>query len=59
MYMVFQKELCNGVPNVTVWQVSRKRLHSPQSNIWNTIVKLPLKHPALPVKVTLNRNSPK
>jgi hypothetical protein len=26
-----------------------------QSNIWNTIVKI-LKHPALPVEITLNRN---
>jgi hypothetical protein len=24
---VFQKELCNGIPNVTLWRVLRKRLH--------------------------------
>jgi hypothetical protein len=24
---VFQKELYNGIPNVTVWRVLRKRLH--------------------------------
>jgi hypothetical protein len=26
-YRVFQKELWNGIPNVTVWRVLRKRLH--------------------------------
>jgi hypothetical protein len=26
-YMVFQKELYNSIPNVTVWRVLRKRLH--------------------------------
>jgi hypothetical protein len=31
--------------------------HSPQSNIWNTIVKLFLEHPALSWKATLNRNN--
>jgi hypothetical protein len=72
LYRVFQKELYSGIPNVTVWRVLRKRLHlepwiictplsvnvlhSPHSNIWNTIAKLFLKHPALPVEVTLNRN---
>jgi hypothetical protein len=35
------------------------RKHSPKSNIWNTIVKLFLKHPALPVEVTLNRKYPR
>jgi hypothetical protein len=25
-YMVFKKELYNGIPNVTVWRVLRKRL---------------------------------
>jgi hypothetical protein len=25
--MVFQKELHNGIPNVGVWRVLRKRLH--------------------------------
>jgi hypothetical protein len=24
---MFQKELCNGIPNVTVWRVLRKCLH--------------------------------
>jgi hypothetical protein len=28
-------------------------------NIWNTIVKLFLNHPALPVEVALNRNYPR
>jgi hypothetical protein len=27
LYRVFQKELYNGIPNVTVWRVLRKRLH--------------------------------
>jgi hypothetical protein len=27
LYRVLQKELCNGIPNVTVWRVLRKRLH--------------------------------
>jgi hypothetical protein len=27
MYRVFQKELYNGIANVTVWRVLRKRLH--------------------------------
>jgi hypothetical protein len=26
-YNVFQKELYNGIPNVSVWRVSRKPLH--------------------------------
>jgi hypothetical protein len=26
-YKVFQKELYNVIPNVTVWRVLRKRLH--------------------------------
>jgi hypothetical protein len=26
-YTVFEKELCNGIPNVTLWQVLRHRLH--------------------------------
>jgi hypothetical protein len=34
-----------------------KRL--PHSNIWNTILKLFFKHPALPFEVTLNRNYPR
>jgi hypothetical protein len=62
---MFQKEIYNGVPNVTVRRVLRKLLHlknyklsivqvvqqhSPHSNIWNTIV-LFLKHLALPVAI--------
>jgi hypothetical protein len=27
MYMVFQKELYHGIPNVTVWRVLQKLLH--------------------------------
>jgi hypothetical protein len=27
LYRVFQKEIYNGIPNVTVWRVSQKRLH--------------------------------
>jgi hypothetical protein len=27
LYKVLQKELCNGIPNVAVWQVLRKRLY--------------------------------
>jgi hypothetical protein len=27
IYRVFRKELCNDIPNVTVWPVLRKRLH--------------------------------
>jgi hypothetical protein len=27
LYMVFQKERYNGIRNVTVWRVLRKRLH--------------------------------
>jgi hypothetical protein len=30
--------------------------HSPHSSIWNTTVEFFLKHPALPVEVTLNSN---
>jgi hypothetical protein len=26
-YTVFHKELCNGIPNVTVWRVLAERLH--------------------------------
>jgi hypothetical protein len=37
----------------------RFRLHSPHSNIWNTIVKLFMKQLALPVEDTLNRNYPR
>jgi hypothetical protein len=32
---------------------------TPHSNIWNTIVKLFLKHFVLPVKIALNRNYPR
>jgi hypothetical protein len=45
--------------------VLQKRLHlkaykvSIVQHLWNTIVKLFLKHPALPVEVTLNRNYPR
>jgi hypothetical protein len=53
-----------------MWRVLRKPLHlkvyklyivqsveySPRSNIWNSILKLFLKHPALPVEITLIRN---
>jgi hypothetical protein len=28
LHKVFQKELYNGIRNVTVWQVLQKRLHS-------------------------------
>jgi hypothetical protein len=28
LYRVFQKELYHGMPNVTLWRVLRKRLHS-------------------------------
>jgi hypothetical protein len=28
LFRVFQKERYNGIPNVTVWRVLRKRLHS-------------------------------
>jgi hypothetical protein len=53
---VFQKELYNDIPNVAVWRALRKRwiVCKPHSNIYNTIVKLFLKHPALPVKAILN-----
>jgi hypothetical protein len=27
LYSVSQKELCNGIPNVSVWRVLRKSLH--------------------------------
>jgi hypothetical protein len=33
MYRVFQKELHNGIPNVTVWQVLRKRLRLKELSI--------------------------
>jgi hypothetical protein len=71
IYRAFQKELYNGISNVSVWRVLRKCLHlkayklfkrkplrnaCQQSNKWNTTEKLFLKHPALPVEVTLNRN---
>jgi hypothetical protein len=44
-YRVFQKELYNGIPNVTVWRVLRKRLErwivcTPLSgNFFVTLVK--------------------
>jgi hypothetical protein len=31
-YAVFQKELYNGIPNVTVWRVSRTRLDLKEYN---------------------------
>jgi hypothetical protein len=47
--MFKKKELYNGIPNVTVWQVLRKRLRvNPFLTLathWNTIVTLFLKHP--------------
>jgi hypothetical protein len=39
----FKKGLYSGIPNVTVWRVIRKRVHL-KAPIWNTIVKLFLKH---------------
>jgi hypothetical protein len=47
IYRVFKKWICNGISNVIL---------SPHSNVWNNIVKLFLKHPALPVEVILNHN---
>jgi hypothetical protein len=51
---VLQKELYNGISNVTVWRVLRTRLHlrrtdypSFKSNIWNTTAKLFLKRVTL------------
>jgi hypothetical protein len=82
-HRAFQKELYNGISNVTVWRVLRKRLHLKayklsiqgverwiiymylSTNVFvtlvtqNIIVRLFLKHPALPVQVTLNRNNPR
>jgi hypothetical protein len=70
-YRVFQKEFYNFIPNITVWWVLRKRLHLKAykisivfvtlatHHIWNTIVKLFLTHPALPLEVILNRNYPR
>jgi hypothetical protein len=55
----FKKGLYKGIPKVTVWRVLRKRLHLKaykRSIILH--LKLFLKHPALPMKVTLNRNYP-
>jgi hypothetical protein len=40
------------------WKVWTRFRNSPHSNIWNTIARLFLKHPALPVEVALNRNYP-
>jgi hypothetical protein len=56
MQSVSKKELYNGILNVAVWRVLRKRLYLKayklsivqgveHSNIWNTIVKLFLKRP--------------
>jgi hypothetical protein len=49
---VFQKQLYNGIPNVTVWRVLRKRLHLKAYKLFivkhlNTVTfeKLSLKHP--------------
>jgi hypothetical protein len=64
MYRMFKKELYNGVPNITVWKLLRKRLYLgtyklsivQHSNIWNSIVKRFLKHPALPTEATMNRS---
>jgi hypothetical protein len=53
---VFQKELSGDIPNVTVSQVLQKHLYLPYINIWNAIVKLFFKHPALPLEVTLSYN---
>jgi hypothetical protein len=51
--VMFKKELHNGIPNSNVWRVLWKHLHLKvyklsiiqHSNIWNTIVKLFIKHP--------------
>jgi hypothetical protein len=40
------------------FKIKRFRNTSPQSNIWNAIVKF-FKHPVLPVEVSLNRNYPR
>jgi hypothetical protein len=47
---VFQKGLYNGIPNVAVRRVVRKRLHlkAYKLSIVQRLVKLFLKHPALP-----------
>jgi hypothetical protein len=64
---MFKKELYNDIPSVTVWQVLRKRLHLKANKLsiaqiverWNTIVMRFLKHPVLPVEVTMYRNYPR
>jgi hypothetical protein len=55
----FKKELYNAIPNVTnsLYVFKCKRFRN--SNIWSTIVKPFLKHLALPVKFTLDRNYPR
>jgi hypothetical protein len=56
--MVFQVLLCGECYEHIYTQKPLKvyTRHSPHINVWNTIVKLTLKHPALPVEATLNRN---
>jgi hypothetical protein len=63
MYRVFKKDLYNVIRNVTVWCRTVDGLYvfmckcfrnTRHSIIWNIILTLFLKHPVLPVEVTLN-----
>jgi hypothetical protein len=59
LYMVFQKELYSVFQMLLCGECYEKGLRLPHSNIWNTNVELFLKHTALPVEATLNRNCPR
>jgi hypothetical protein len=74
-YRVFQKEFYNIIPNASVWRVLQVLHFKPwivcipsSVNVFVTLTtqlhleynyKAFLKHPALPVKVTLIRNYPR
>jgi hypothetical protein len=55
---VFQMLLCVSVTKTFTLKGAQTIHRSTHSNIWNTIVELFFKHPALPVKAVLNLTIP-
>jgi hypothetical protein len=57
LYMVFQMLLCGeSYENVYFKGIKLSIIEHVERWIWNTVVNIFLKHPTLPVKVTLNCN---
>jgi hypothetical protein len=57
--MVVQMLLCGQRYENVLYGFKCKRFRNTRHTFWNIILKLFFKHPALPVKFTLNRNYPR